>query len=84
MSYPTESDVQKLGPAVRGFALFLFLCGFLAAGGLLFALLTEPFDYRMIPGIIVIGVMVHVSGCVIFRGYAPKYLLFAHGSKKNT
>jgi hypothetical protein len=84
MSYPTESDVEKLGPAIRGFACFLLLCALLAAAGLLFALVTEPFDYRILLGAAVTGIMVHVCGCVVFRGYAPKYLLFAHGPNKNT
>ena len=76
--------MQKLGVMIRGCASFLFICSVLAAMGLLFAVITEPFDFRMVIGGSVIGVMAHVSGSVALRGYAPKYLLFAHGPKQNT
>jgi len=84
MSYPTEHDVKKIGPVVRGLAAFVLLCGLVAGAGLAYALVTEPFEPLMLVGAAVIGLMVHVVGSVVFRGYAPKYLLFAHGPQKNT
>ncbi len=81
MKYPTESEVQKLGPVVRGLATFILFCGLLAGAGLGVAVVTEPFHPLVFVGVIIIGLLVHVSGSVVFKGYAPKYLLFAHGSK---
>jgi fatty acid desaturase len=81
MKYPTENDVKKIGPVVRAMAAFILLCSFIAGVGLGVAAVTEPFHLSMIVGVVVIGLMVHVSANVVFRGYAPKYLLFTHGSK---
>jgi hypothetical protein len=84
MKYPTENDLKRIGPVARVLAAFILLCSFLAGAGLVFAVVTEPFDPLMLLGVAVIGIMLHVSGSVVFMGYAPKYLLFAHGSKQNT
>jgi len=81
MSYPTERDVKKIGPVVRGLAAFVLLCGLVAGAGLAHALVTEPFELPMLVSATVIGLMGHVAGSVVFRGYAPKYFLFAHGPK---
>lgn len=42
---------------------------------------TEPFDLIFVIGVLVIGLMLHISGNILFKGYAPDYLLFAHGPK---
>jgi len=84
MNYSTESDVTKLGPVIRVLAGFILLCSLPAGFGLVFDFVTGPFDIMMPLFIAVIFPMVHISGCICFRGYAPKYLLFAHGPKKNT
>lgn len=81
MKHPTERDVKKIGPVMRGLAAFLLFCSVLAGAGLVFAILTEPFELLMLAGMVVIGIMVHVSGSVVFTGYAPNYLLFTHGLK---
>jgi len=84
MKYPTEQDVKKVGPIIRGLAAFILLCSIIAITGLLFAAFTEPFHPLLIIGAIVIGLMSHVSANIALNGYAPKYLLFAHGPKENT
>ncbi len=81
MNYPTENDVKKLGFIVRGLGVFIFLCSLVAGAGLVFAAVTEPFDIRFLAGVVVIGLMLHISGSIVFRGYAPRYLLFTHGPK---
>ena len=81
MKYQTENDVQKLDLFIRVLAAFILLCIFFALAELVFAVVTEPFHPLSIVGVIVIGFMVHFSGSVVFKGYAPKYLLFTHGQK---
>ena len=84
MNYPNENNVKKASSLFRVLAAFILLCNLLAGIGLVFALVTEPLEPVLLFGVAVIGIMLHVSGCVVFTGYAPKYLLFAHGSKQNT
>ena len=81
MERATEENVKKLGIGIRILAGLIFLCGLIATAGIIYALLFEPFDSSVLVAIVVIGVMQHISGSVTFRGFAPKYLLFAHGSK---
>ncbi len=84
MNDPAKNDLNKVSPLIRVLAAFVLLCSLMAAAGLVFALVTEPLELMLFFFAIVIGVMLHVSGCVVFTGYAPKYLLFAHSSKQNT
>ena len=84
MNDPAKNDLNKVSPLIRVLAAFVLLCSLMAGAGLVFALVTEPLELMLFFFAIVIGVMLHVSGCVVFTGYAPKYLLFAHSSKQNT
>ncbi|OUS69392.1 hypothetical protein B5G52_16880 [Pseudoalteromonas sp. A601] len=81
MKYPTESDVKKLSVLIRTLSAFIFLCSLIGVVSLTFALFTEQFELGFIIGFIVVGVMLHISGSVTFKGFAPRYLLFAHGAK---
>ena len=81
VNYPSESDVNKLGPFIRVLAAFILLCSAVGMAGLVFAVVTEPFDPFILVGIVVIGLLLHISSSIAFRGYAPKYLLFAHEPK---
>lgn len=81
MNYPTERDVKRLSPLMRGLAAFILLCSLVAFAGLIFAAVTEPFHPFILVGVLVLGLMTHFSGSVVFKGYAPKYLLFTHGPK---
>jgi hypothetical protein len=81
MNYPTEGDVRKLGAVMRSLAGFILVCSILAGLGLGMALVTEPFHPIVLLAAAVIILMAHISGSVAFRGFAPRYLLFAHGPK---
>lgn len=81
MKYPTENDVKKLGPVIRVMAGFILFCGIFTAAVLVFVAITEPFHPSLFAGIALTSLMGHVAGSVAFKGYAPKYLLFAHGTK---
>ncbi|MBU2714300.1 hypothetical protein, partial [Zooshikella harenae] len=66
MKYPTENEVKKIGPVVRGLAAFILSCSFFAGVGLVFvvAVVTEALIFV---GLIVVCLMVHVTGSVAFR-----------------
>lgn len=81
MKYPTENEVAKLSMGYRVLAGFILFCGLFAAVALVFAIVTEPFHPTAIIGVIVISVMLYVSGSIVFKGFAPKYLFFTHGPK---
>lgn len=81
MKYPTEKDVKKLGPITRGLAALILICSIIAAVVLGIAAFTEPFRPLLIFGFVTVALMAHVSGSVVLKGYAPKYLLFTHGPK---
>jgi len=61
MKYPTEKDVKKFSPIIRGLAALILLCSMIAFSGLVFAAVTEPFHPLLIVGVIVVGLMSHVS-----------------------
>lgn len=81
MKYPTEHDVKKVGIFIRCLSAFIFICSLIATLGVVFAVITEPFEPLILIGFLVVSLMLHVSGMVTFKGYAPKYLLFAHAPK---
>ena len=81
MNYPTEKNVSKMGPLIRTLAAVLLVFALIAVAGLIYALVSEPFHPAMLIFTALIGLMSHVAASVAFRGYAPKYLLFAHGPK---
>jgi len=78
----SRDQVAKVRPFFRGLAGFFLLCTLLAAAGLIFALVTEPFSPSIFIGAAVVIVAGHISGSVFFTGYAPNYLLSAHGPKQ--
>jgi heme/copper-type cytochrome/quinol oxidase subunit 4 len=73
------SEIEKLAPLFRFLCLFIFLCAVFAILAVIAALISEPFHYITIIGFAVCSIMLHLSGCILFTGYAPSYLLFAHG-----
>ena len=84
MKHPTKNQVAKISKTYRVLAGFILFCGVVAAAGLVFAITTEPFHPSAIVGAVVILVTLHVSASIVFKGFAPKYLLFTHGPKQNT
>ncbi len=84
MNYPSKNDVNKVRTIFRVLAAIILLCGLLAGVNVMLAVVMESFEPAVWAGLAVVAIMSHVSGSVAFTGYAPKYLLFAHGSKQNT
>ena len=82
MSDPAEGDVEKLKPIVRVLAGFIFLCSVLAVFGAVEEIFAAGIDLLVVAIFISAVVMLHVSASIALRGFAPKYLLFAHGSRK--
>ena len=81
MNYPTENDVKKLGLLTRCLSALILLCCFVAAIGITYAMFAEPFHPMSVFGSLIVILLSHISGSVVFTGYSPKYLLFAHGPK---
>jgi hypothetical protein len=81
ITHQTEDDIGRLGPVARVFAAWVFLSSLLTGYGVGQAIFREPFDPQMIVGVGFFGYVIHVSGSVTFRGYAPKYLQFSRGPK---
>jgi len=81
MKFMAESKVKKLGVFARVLASFILLCSLIGAGGLAFSIVFEPFHPSAIAGVFVISLMLHISGRITFKGFAPRYLLFTHGPK---
>lgn len=73
------SELQKLGPLIRTLCLFICLCSALAFIFVIAAMIFEPFHYITLVVIPVFGLTLHISSNILFTGFAPKYLLFAHG-----
>lgn len=84
MKNPTENDVQKLGPIIRVLAAFILICSIIVVAVSVFFAITETLDPLFIVTFLVAILTGHICGSVVFKGYAPKYLLFAHGPKENT
>ena len=57
MNYPTENEVKKLGFVSRALAAFIFLCGLIAAAGVVYAVITEPLHPAIFFGALVIGAL---------------------------
>ena len=73
------SELQKLGPVIRALCFFLVVLSVFSLLSVITALILEPFHYIGLIAIAVSVLMLHVSGSILFTGFAPKYLLFAHG-----
>lgn len=81
MTYPSQTDVAKIRPFFRFAAGFLFFLSVLEILLMAFVIYIEPFELMMLFGVFLGLVFGHISGCVSFTGFAPKYLLFTHGAK---
>lgn len=82
MKCPTKDDVEKLGLVYRLLAAFILFCGVITMPALLYALLTEPIHPLLFILAILIFILLHASFRITFSGFAPNYLLFAHGPKR--
>ena len=77
----SEGEISKLSITFRVLAGFILFCGSIATVGLVFAFITEPFHPIIIISAVIVCIMLHVSANIVFKGFAPKYLRFAHGPK---
>ena len=83
MKYLTRNDVAKVRTFYRVCASMLFFFSVLEVSLVCFVMFTEPFELMMLFGIFIGLVLSHISGSVMATGFAPKYLLFAHGPKSD-
>ena len=83
MKYPTRNEVAKVKTFYRICAGFLFFFSALEVLLVCFIMFIEPFELIMLLGVFIGLVLSHISGSVVFTGFAPKYLLFTHGAKSD-
>jgi hypothetical protein len=79
-----RSNYKKLGWFYRSLAGFFLACVIINAVGMLYAVFTEPFDTLFIFMAVFLIFTGHIGGSILFTGFAPKYLLFAHGPRKDS
>jgi len=84
MEYLTRNDVAKVRTFYRVCAGMLFIFSALEVSLVYFVMFAEPFELMMVFGIFIGLVLSHISGCVMFTGFAPRYLLFAYGAKSDS
>jgi len=80
-----KEEIKKLNIFFRILSGFVLLFSVLGVLGVVFFGLAESetsYSYSFIPAIIVPMILIHISGCIVFRGIAPKYLQFAHELKE--
>jgi len=81
MEYPTRNKVEKIKPFYRFCAGILFFFSVLEVLLVGFVMFIDPFEVVMLFAVFIGLVFSYISGCVLFTGFAPKYLLFTHGAK---
>ncbi len=82
MQNVTKDKIAKIKPIYRKLAAFVLILLALATVGLIYAIITEPFQPLMIIFVIMFALGWYVFGNIYLTGYAPKYLLFGHGPKE--
>ena len=81
MESPKSKERQPVSRSFRILAWFIVLEGTLAVGGALVVGLINECDLRTVGLLVPAGVLFHVALSVAIFGYAPRYLLFAHGPR---
>jgi len=66
---------DRFSRVLAGFIFFIVAYRLI---GLAFVLVNEPFDADLLYLVGIEVLVGHISGSVLFTGYAPGYLLFAH------
>lgn len=82
MRITNKSLVEKIRLGYRILAGFFLFCTIFGLIGISYAIYSEPFDYMLLIIFPLILLSSHISACLVFSGYAPRYLLFSHGPKK--
>ena len=80
MSVNSE-QLAKVRMPFRVLAGFILLLSLFAILATVFFAVTEPYDHIIWALSAVVLTMAYVSAHVAITGYAPKFLLFAHGAK---
>jgi hypothetical protein len=79
MKYPAKNEVVKMSLFFRVLSGIILLCSFVAVAGLVFTLISETFEAKLLIFLLPTLLLAHISGNIMLKGYAPKYLLFTHG-----
>lgn len=80
---PTKDEVEKLKVPYRILAGFILFVALLAGAPSLYFIFIAPIEALSFFFVFNLLFMIHVCGTIAFSGYAPNYLLFAHGPKKH-
>ena len=81
MNSLNREDAEPVSKLIRALAWFIVLVGFVALAGALFFGVVIERDLRVVVFLVPVSVLIHVALSVAISGYAPRYLLFAHGPK---
>ncbi len=77
----SREQLAKVRTPFRVLSGFIFVLSLLLVPMIIFIAFTEPYDHFIWVFTAVIFSMGYISGHVTITGYAPKLLLFTHGSK---
>jgi hypothetical protein len=77
----SREQLAKVRTPFRVLSGFIFVLSLLLVPTVIFFAFTEPYDHFIWVITSVTLLVGYISGCVTFTGYAPKFLLFTHGSK---
>jgi hypothetical protein len=83
VKYPDKSEIKIVSLFFRVISGVIFLCSIIGVAGIAFALISEKFEANLLIFLLPTLILAHISGNIMLKGYAPKYLLFTHG-KNNT
>lgn len=78
----SREQLAKVRTPFRLLSGFIFVLSLLLVPIIIFIAYTEPYDHFIWGITAVTFLMGYISGRVTITGYAPKLLLFIHGSKK--
>jgi|TARA_R110002050_G_scaffold180045_3_gene313608 hypothetical protein len=77
----SREQLAKVRAPFRVLSGFIFVLSLLLVPMIIFIAFTEPYDHFIWVFTVVVFSMGYISGHVTITGYAPKFLLFTHGSK---
>lgn len=77
----SRKQLAKVRTLFRVLSSFIFVLSLLLVPMIIFIALTEPYDHFIWVITAVTFLMGYISGYITITGYAPKFLLFTHGSK---
>jgi ABC-type uncharacterized transport system fused permease/ATPase subunit len=78
-----KQQLAKVRVLFRILAGFFCVCCSLAIVLLIFTAFTEPFEFFLVYMFALLASGAYISGKITFTGYAPNFLLFAHGHRND-